>query len=148
MKPGSRCFPDHYILPRRVIVPLSGMGAALGWGSLNRHAPGRPRMTIQAKLLCAVAVSGFAALMFPSQSWAQAKTAKACTEEWRADKAGFQAKGITEKAYVAECRSGGAATPTAAAPAPVAPAPTAAPTPSTDGQPKTAKACVQEWRAD
>lgn len=37
-------------------------------------------------------VLGFSSL--PSQSWAQAKTAKACTEEWRADKAGFQAKGI------------------------------------------------------
>src|SRR6266849_4428327 len=82
-------------------------------------------MNRQLAVILCFAVLGFSSL--PSQSWAQAKTAKACTEEWRAYKAGFQAKGITEKAYVAECRSGGAATP-AAAPAPAAPAP-AAPAP-------------------
>jgi len=68
-----------------------------------------------------------------THAWAQAKTAKACAEEWRADKAGFQAKGITEKAYVAACRAGTVATPaTAPAPAPApttaAPAPAPAPT--------------------
>jgi hypothetical protein len=84
-----------------------------------------------------------------SHAWAQAKTAKACTEEWRADKAGFQAKGITEKAYVADCRAGTASTPaaapapTAAAPRPMAPTPTA-----TNAGQKTAKACTEEWRAD
>jgi hypothetical protein len=41
---------------------------------------------------------------------ASAKTVKACTKEWQADKAAMQAAGKTEKAYVAECR-------TAAAPA-------------------------------
>lgn len=101
-----------------------------------------------AVILCS-AVLGYSSL--PTESWAQGKTIKACTEEWRADKAGFQAKGITEKAYVVQCRGGGAATPTAApAPAPAAPAsrPTAAaPAPNT-GQPKTAKACIEEWRAD
>jgi hypothetical protein len=62
------------------------------------------------------------ALAVPSQ--AQTKTAKACTEEWRADKANFQAKGITEKAYVAQCRTGAATTTAAPAPqAPAAPAP-------------------------
>src|SRR5258707_1148220 len=84
-------------------------------------------------------------------SHAQAKTAKACTEEWRADKAGFQAKGITEKAYVAECRAGTASAP-AAAPAPTAAAPAPrpmAPTPAaTNAGQKTAKACTAEWRAD
>jgi hypothetical protein len=34
-----------------------------------------------------------------------AKTTKECQSEWRADKAANQAKGITEKAYVAKCRS-------------------------------------------
>jgi len=29
-----------------------------------------------------------------------AKTAKECTAEWRADKAGMQARGVAEKAYV------------------------------------------------
>lgn len=34
------------------------------------------------------------------------KTVKACEDEWRADKAANQAKGITEKAYVEKCRAG------------------------------------------
>ncbi|MET4483362.1 hypothetical protein [Bradyrhizobium sp. F1.13.3] len=33
-----------------------------------------------------------------------AKTAKECTAEWRPDKAGMQAQGVTEKAYVEQCR--------------------------------------------
>jgi len=33
-----------------------------------------------------------------------AKTAKESTAEWRADKAGMQAQGVTEKAYVEQCR--------------------------------------------
>jgi hypothetical protein len=37
------------------------------------------------------------------------KTVKECESEWRANKAANQAKGITEKAYVAECRAGTAA---------------------------------------
>jgi hypothetical protein len=61
------------------------------------------------------------------------KTAKECTAEWRADKAGMQARGVTEKTYVEQCKAGGAmpsATapepkPTAAGPPPSRPAPTA-----------------------
>jgi hypothetical protein len=88
-----------------------------------------------------------------SHAWAQAKTAKACTEEWRADKANFQAKGITEKAYVADCRAGTASAPAAApATAPTAAAPAPRPMPpspaATNVGQKTAKACVEEWRAD
>jgi DNA polymerase III gamma/tau subunit len=46
------------------------------------------------------------------------KTVKQCQAEWRANKAANQAKGVTEKAYVEQCRAGGAAmTPPAAAPA-------------------------------
>jgi hypothetical protein len=71
---------------------------------------------------------------------AQQKTAKECREEWRANKAANQAQGVTEKAFVAQCRGG----PTTATPAaPPAPAPTAA----TTGQ-KTAKECREEWRAN
>jgi hypothetical protein len=77
-----------------------------------------------------------------SHAWAQQKTVKACQEEWRADKAANQAKGITEKAYVAQCR-GGAATAQPAAP-PTSPA--ASPE-RASGQ-KTVKACQEEWRAD
>lgn len=79
------------------------------------------------------------------------KTTKECTAEWRADKAGMQERGITEKAYVEQCKEG--AVPTAAAPPPkptaVTPAPSAAPI-QTDGSPtqKTAKDCIAEWRAD
>jgi hypothetical protein len=88
-----------------------------------------------------------------SHAWAQVKTAKACTEEWRADKANFQAKGITQKAYVADCRAGTASAPAAApatAPTAAAPAPRPmAPSPAaTNVGQKTAKACVEEWRAD
>ena len=65
----------------------------------------------------------------PSHAAAQPKTASACRAEWRANKAANQAKGITEKAYVAQCRGGGAApaqtTAAPPAPAPAQPAPTA-----------------------
>ncbi len=37
---------------------------------------------------------------------AQQKTVRACQQEWRANKAENQAKGITEKSYVQQCRSG------------------------------------------
>jgi hypothetical protein len=79
------------------------------------------------------------------------KTAKDCTAEWRADKAGMQARGITEKAYVEQCKEG--ASPIAVAPPPrpsvTAPLPSTAPT-QTSSAPtqKTAKDCVAEWRAD
>jgi hypothetical protein len=65
-------------------------------------------------LVCSIVV-GASFLSFPAL--AQQKTAKACQQEWRANKAANQAKGITEKSYVAQCRAGTATT----APAPVAP---------------------------
>ena len=73
----------------------------------------------------------------------QQKAVKACQEEWRANKADNQAKGITEKAYVAQCRGGSSAAQPASTPAatPSAPAPGAA-------AQKTAKACREEWRAN
>jgi hypothetical protein len=45
------------------------------------------------------------------------KTVKECQEEWRANKAANQAKGITQKAYVEECRAGTAAIKPVTAPA-------------------------------
>jgi len=77
-----------------------------------------------------------------------AKTAKECTAEWRADKAGMQARGTTEKAYVEQCKGG--TEPTAAAPAPKPPeaAPPPAPRQATATGSKTAKDCIAEWRAD
>jgi hypothetical protein len=76
------------------------------------------------------AVAGFWIVSMPAL--AQQKTVKACQAEWRADKAGNQAKGIAEKAYVEQCRAGAAqptASPAAASPAtapPTAPASTPA----------------------
>jgi hypothetical protein len=95
---------------------------------------------------CAVVI-GAAFLMSPAL--AQQKTVKACQAEWRANKADNQAKGITEKAYVAKCRGGDSAAKPAPAPAAstakekkttAAAAPAAAQ--------KTAKACRDEWRAN
>jgi hypothetical protein len=77
-----------------------------------------------------------------------AKTAKECTAEWRADKAGMQARGITEKAYVEQCRGGGKPTAAAASakPAETPPSPVPRQAPATGS--KTAKGCIAEWRAD
>src|SRR5437763_295767 len=71
-----------------------------------------------------------------SPALAQQKAEKACRSEWQADKAANQAKGITEKAYVEQCRSAGAAaaapiTPAAAKQAPTVAAPAPAPKPAT-----------------
>jgi hypothetical protein len=73
---------------------------------------------------------------------AQQKTVKACAEEWRANKADNQAKGITEKAYVTQCRAGSAAVqPNAAPAAPTASAPAAPPAPpATTARPAPAAA--------
>ena len=60
------------------------------------------------------AVIGVALLMSPA--FAQEKTVRACQAEWRANKADNQAKGITEKAYVAKCRGGDSAAKPAPAP--------------------------------
>jgi hypothetical protein len=100
-------------------------------------------MKIQNDLLIATAVacSLFAAPAF-------AKTAKDCTAEWRADKAGMQARGVTEKAYIEQCKGG--TEPTAAAPAakPAETAPPPAPRQATATGSKTAKDCIAEWRSD
>jgi hypothetical protein len=96
------------------------------------------------------AVIGVAFLMSPA--FAQEKTAKACQAEWRANKADNQAKGITEKAYVAKCRGGDSAAKPAPAPAATTAKEkkekktTAAAAPAATE--KTAKACRDEWRAN
>jgi hypothetical protein len=94
------------------------------------------------KSLAALAGSvliGLSTLSFPVL--AQQKTARACQQEWRANKAALQANGITEKAFVADCRAKGAP-----------PKPdTATTTPTTPdqgaGTEKTIKACQAEWQA-
>jgi hypothetical protein len=75
------------------------------------------------------------ALVAPfSPTVAQQKTVKACQEEWRANKAANQAKGITEKSYVEQCRTGAAT----AQPAQPAPTPAATPAPAAPTAPKAA----------
>jgi hypothetical protein len=80
---------------------------------------------------------------------AGSKTAKACKAEWQADKAGMKARGVTQRAYVEQCRGG--LTPVVTAPQATRPAPASAAAPSQSGtssSQKTAKECVAEWRAD
>src|SRR5690349_24423043 len=84
----------------------------------------------------ASAIVGVSLLILPAV--AQQKSVRACQAEWRANKDANQAQGITEKAYVAQCRAGAATTTTAA---PVAPPPAA-------GGQKTVRACQAEWRAN
>src|SRR6516165_6931063 len=101
-------------------------------------SPGVEDMRTITAISCAII--GVSVLSFPAL--AQQKTVKACQEEWRANKDANQAKGITEKAYVTQCRAGGVA----AQPAPSSTT-SAAPAPAATGQ-KTAKACRDEWRAN
>lgn len=79
----------------------------------------------------AAAATLFAAFAISFPVVVQAKTVKECTAEWRAAKADFQAKGITEKAYVADCRKTAEkpaeTTPPAAPPPPSKTTPTATP---------------------
>jgi hypothetical protein len=67
---------------------------------------------------------------------AQQKTVKECRAEWQAQRAEYQGKGVTEAAYIKQCRSGAqeSSMPTAT---PVAPAPaaTTAPAPRTSSTP-------------
>jgi hypothetical protein len=92
--------------------------------------------------LCAAMIG---ALALSSPVIAQQKTAKACQEEWRANRAANQAAGITQKAYVEKCRAGSATAQPAATPA-AAPARPAATT--SDAPQKTVRACQEEWRAN
>src|SRR5262249_16264252 len=82
------------------------------------------------------------AMLLSMPAFAQQKTVAACTKEWQANKDANQAKGITLKAFVTQCRGGAAQTQTA----PMAPAATTA-APAATGQ-KTVKACSDEWRAN
>ncbi len=90
-------------------------------------------MKTQTGLLIATAI----ACTFSISPGVFAKTAKDCTAEWRADKAGMKARGVTEKAYVEQCKGG--AEPSAAAPA-------SSPRQTTATGSKTAKECTAEWR--
>ena len=94
-------------------------------------------------LRVAIGAALFGLALLPTASLAQQKTAKACQQEWRANKADFQAKGISEKAYVTQCRAGNSPAQSAA---PAASNSGGAPSRAAAG--KTAKACQEEWRAN
>ena len=117
-------------------------------------------------MICA-AFTGMMVLSAPA--FAQQKTAKACADEWKANKEANQANKITEKAYVTKCRADSAAAKPAAtapakpvaapapAPAPTATAPAAtpaakpaaaAPSGGRAGEVSRIKACGAEWKAD
>src|SRR5436190_8904452 len=83
------------------------------------------RMKTRPLTIICYALMGLAALS--SHAVAQQKTVRACEDQWRANKAENQAKGITEKAYVAQCRAGSAAVQPAAPVAPAAAKPAPAP---------------------
>src|SRR6201996_6251072 len=85
---------------------------------------GRSRMTIKAKLLCAAAVSGFAA--FAATAPAQALTSQECSAKYQAAKSANTLNGMKWNDFrKAQC--GADATPMAApAAAPAAPPPTTA----------------------
>src|SRR5450631_606701 len=95
---------------------------------MNRQQ--RISLSLSAALLSTILVS----------QGAFAKTAKECTEEWKADKVGMQARGTTEKAYVDQCRAGAAPAAAAPEPKPVV----AAPTPATVAAPSAPAPAAQK----
>src|ERR1700738_3992196 len=95
------------------------------------NAPGRPRMTIQARLLCAIAVSGFAALAATAP--ARALTTQECSAKYQAAKAAGTLNGQKWNDFrKAQCGADAAAAP-AATPA-AAPSPAPAPAAPTEAQ--------------
>src|SRR5713226_5043582 len=113
---------DRSVVTRGRCVRMGGFEIA--------NAPGRPRMTIQARLLCAIAVSGFAALAATAP--AQALTTQECSAKYQAAKTAGTLNGQKWNDFrKAQCGADATAAP-AAAPAA---APGAAPAPA----PKEAK---------
>jgi hypothetical protein len=95
-------------------------------------------MSIQAKLLCAVAVSGFAA--FAATAPAQALTTQECSAKYQAAKTAGTLNGKKWNDFrKAECGADAAAAPAAAPAAPAAPAaapPAASPPKAAEAKPK------------
>src|SRR6267154_5794043 len=101
-------------------VVTCGCRARMG-GFEIANPPGRPRMTIQARLLCAVAMSGFAALAATSP--ARALTTQECSAKYQAAKTAGTLNGQKWNDFrKAECGADAAAAPAATpAAAPAAP---------------------------
>src|SRR6478752_1575623 len=83
MDPKIRRFRRHNILHGECARALSQAPVALGYEP-QMTAQGELRMTIQVKILCAMAVSGFAA--FAAMSPAQALTTQECSAKYQAAK--------------------------------------------------------------
>src|SRR5438445_7348389 len=97
---------------------LSQAVVAIGW-QVQTTAPRRPGMTIQAKILGAIAMSGLAALTMTSQ--ANALTAQECSAKYQAAKTAGTLGGQKWNDFrKAQCGADAAAAPAAAAPAPAA----------------------------
>src|SRR3984893_9680513 len=140
MKPVGRILGARYFIPmidRSVVTRRRGVRM----GGLQIAIPqGRPRMTIQAKLLCTLAVTGFAALALTAP--AQALTTQECSAKYQAAKAAGTLGGQKWNDFrKAQCGADAAAAPAAAPAAPAAPteaqarhkkeaAPAAAPAPA------------------
>src|SRR5882757_7345185 len=124
-------------------VVTCGCRARMG-GFEIANPPGRPRMTIQARLLCAVAMSGFAALAATSP--ALALTAQECSAKYQAAKTAGTLNGQKWNDFrKAECGSDAAATPAAApAAAPKAAEAKPAAAPKTAAAPAAAPAPMGE----
>lgn len=74
----------------------------------------------------------------PSAPSGKRKTAKRCRTEWQANKADNEAKGITEKQYVEQCRAGAVVATPSPAPAPEPTPPRARPATTTVNAPPPA----------
>src|SRR4051794_39230126 len=114
-------FRRHNILTAKSPHALSQVLVALGW-ELQMTVPWRPGMSIQAKIWCAVAVSGFVA--FAATSPVQALTTQECSAKYQAAKtAGTLAGQKWNDFRKANCGADATATPAAAPAAAPAPAP-------------------------
>src|SRR5215207_7954630 len=113
------------ILPEEALDALSQAEVALGW-TVQMTTPRRPGMTIQAKILGAIALSGLAAFAMSSQ--ANALTAQECSAKYQAAKTAGTLGGQKWNDFrKAQCGADATAAPTAAAPAAAVPAPAAEP---------------------
>src|SRR3984893_14852679 len=112
MEPAGGAFAVTIFYPtidRSVVT--RGRCARMG-GFEIANAPGRPRMTIQARLLCAIAVSGFAALAATSP--ARALTTQECSAKYQAAKTAGTLNGQKWNDFrKAECGAAAAAAPAA-----------------------------------
>jgi hypothetical protein len=68
-----------------------------------------------------VAVTCLASWVAATPALAQQKTAQACQDEWRANRAAYEAAGFAFRAYMYKCRAGDTVAPAAAPAAPAAP---------------------------